>query len=101
MTNYVLVLLVGFDNWAVDRNEFGYSVEFNFTALDNEVTKFRGGDSPDQLFLIREGYSFQTLYGYNVEGIYQTDQEASEHMHYKGFIPIAGDIIYEDINSDV
>lgn len=100
MTNKGLELSIAYNNWAADQDEFGYSIEFNLTSLNNEVTKFRGGDSPDQLFLIREGFSYQTLYGYNVEGIYQTDQEAAEHMHSNGFTPIAGDLRYEDKNND-
>ena len=50
-----------------------YSIGANLTYVDNEVTKFRGGKSPDQLFLIRKGYSYKTLYGFIQEGIYQTD----------------------------
>lgn len=77
-----------------------YRVGANLTYVDNEVTKFRGGDSPDQLNLIREGYSYKTLYGYIAEGVYQTNEEASEHMKNNGYAPTAGDLRYKDVNGD-
>lgn len=77
-----------------------YRVGANLTYVDNEVTKFRGGDSPDQLNLIREGYSYKTLYGYISEGVYQTNEEAREHMKNNGYTPTAGDLKYRDVNGD-
>ncbi len=79
---------------------FTYSIGANFTVLDNEVTKFQGGKSPDQLYLIREGYSYKTLYGFIAEGVYQSNSEASQHMANNGYIPVAGDLKYEDVNGD-
>jgi hypothetical protein len=70
------------------------------TYINNEVTKFQGGKSPDQLYLIREGYSYRTLYGYNAVGIYQTDAEAEEHMNANSFKPKAGNLKFEDRNND-
>lgn len=77
-----------------------YRVSANLTYVDNKVTKFRGGDSPDQLNLIREGYSYKTLYGYISEGVYQTNEEAREHMKNNGYTPTAGDLKYKDVNGD-
>jgi TonB-linked SusC/RagA family outer membrane protein len=89
-------------NWQdrVASSGFSYSIGANLTYLDNNVTKFRGKDSPDQLRLIREGYSYESLYGYIFEGIYQSDAEASQHMHSNGYRPVAGDIRYKDVNGD-
>ncbi|MDD2953567.1 MAG: TonB-dependent receptor [Parabacteroides sp.] len=89
-------------NWQ-DQNKasgFSYSIGANLTYVNNEVTKFRGGKSPDQLFLIREGYSYKTLYGFTQEGIYQTDAEAADHMKNNSFTPKAGYIRYKDVNGD-
>lgn len=89
-------------NWQ-DQNRasgFSYSIGANLTYVNNKVTKFRGGKSPDQLFLIREGYSYKTLYGFIQEGIYQTDAEAAEHMKNNSFTPKAGYIRYKDVNGD-
>lgn len=80
-------------------SELSYYVGLNLTYLTNKVTKFRK-DSPDQMFLQREGYSFKTLYGFISEGIYQSDEEAKTHMHSNGYTPVAGDLKYKDINGD-
>lgn len=76
-----------------------YRIGANVTFLSNEVVKFRD-DSPDQLYLIREGYSYKTLYGYVSEGVYQTNEEAKNHMHSNGYTPTAGDLKYKDVNND-
>ncbi len=79
---------------------FGYSLGANFTYVDNKVTKFQDGKSPDQLYLIREGYSYKTLYGFIQEGVYQSDDEAKKHMYDNGYTPTAGDLKYKDVNGD-
>lgn len=100
MVNMGLEINANYVKAALNRDDFGYSIGANFTYVTNEVTKFRGGDSPDQLYLIREGYSYRSLYAFNAEGIYQTDQEAQDHMSSNGFIPEAGDLKYQDMNGD-
>lgn len=100
MVNKGVELTLNLGNQQFDRNQFGYNLGLNLTYVDNKVTKFRGGDSPDQLYLIREGYSFQTLYGYKAVGIYQSDEEAEAHMHENSFKPIAGNLKFEDVNND-
>jgi TonB-linked SusC/RagA family outer membrane protein len=79
---------------------FSYRLSGNVTYVDNKVTKFQGGKSPDQTFLIREGYSFQSLYGYVWDGIYQSDEEALEDMKNNSIKPKAGDLKYVDVNKD-
>jgi hypothetical protein len=91
---------LNFGNQIFDRDRFGYNIGLNMTYIDNQVTKFRGGKSPDQLYLIREGYSYQTLYGYKATGIYQSDEEAAEHMYDNSYKPIAGNLKFEDLNND-
>ncbi len=100
MLNTGFEFSINYNNSKLDRNQFGYDLNANFTYINNEVTKFRGGDSPDQLYLIREGYSYQTLYGYKSIGIYQTDEEAASHMHSNSFTPKAGNLKFEDLNND-
>jgi len=100
MTNNGFEFIVNYNNRKFEKNELGFNAGFNLTYIENEVTKFRGGDSPDQLYLIREGYSFNSLYGYNAVGIYQSDEEALEHMHSNSFKPTAGNLKFEDINND-
>src|SRR5690606_31918755 len=100
MTNEGFELIVNYDNLKLDRDQFNYNIGLNLTYIKNEVTKFRGGDSPDQLYLIREGYAYRTLYGYKAVGVYQTDVEAQEHMHSNGLVPKAGNLKFEDVNND-
>lgn len=88
-------------NWQDNvSKDFSYNIGANLTYIDNEVVKFRGGKSPDQLYLIREGYSYKTLYGFIQEGVYQSDEEAKQHMHSNGYVPEAGDLRYKDVNGD-
>lgn len=100
MVNNGVELNLTYSKEAADRNKLGYSINGNLTYVVNEVTKFRGGKSPDQLFLIREGYSFRELYGIKAVGIYQSDEEAKAHMHANGYVPKAGELKYEDVNND-
>jgi TonB-linked SusC/RagA family outer membrane protein len=79
---------------------FNYSLGLNLTYINNEVTKFQGGDSPDQTYLIREGYAYRTLYGFKAIGIYQSDAEGSEHMNANSYKPKAGELKFEDVNGD-
>ncbi|MEX2592861.1 MAG: TonB-dependent receptor [Anditalea sp.] len=100
MSNDGFEFIANYNNLKFDRKQVGFNMGFNLTYIKNEVTEFRGGDSPDQLYLIREGYSYRTLYGYKAIGIYQSDGEAMEHMHSNGFKPTAGNLKFEDVNND-
>lgn len=100
MKNRGFELVLNYDNMETDRNKLGFNVGLNFTYINNEVTKFQGGKSPDQLYLIREGAPYKSLYGYKAVGIYQSDEEAKEHMHDNGYVPEAGNLKYEDVNND-
>lgn len=84
----------------IQGTDFSYRVGVNLTIIDNKVTKFQGGKSPDQTYLIREGYSYNELYGYIMEGIYQSDEEAKAHMHANSYKPTAGELKYKDFNGD-
>lgn len=79
---------------------FNYRIAANLTYITNKVNKFRGGNSPDQLYLIREGYSYQSLYGYKSIGVFQSNEEGRSYMPNNAYIPTAGDLKYEDLNGD-
>ncbi|HUX59269.1 MAG TPA: TonB-dependent receptor [Bacteroidales bacterium] len=100
MTNKGFEINVNYDNQVQKREQFRYSIGVNLTYVDNEVTKFEGGKSPDQLYLIREGYSYKCLYHYKVIGIFQTDDEAAQYMYSNGYQPKAGELKFEDVNQD-
>lgn len=100
MLNQGVEINVSYDNGVADTDRLGLNIGMNMAYIHNEVTKFRGGKSPDQLYLIREGHSYQTLYGYKAAGIYQTDEEALSHMHSNSYKPKAGNLKFEDMNND-
>ena len=100
MKNNGFELVVNYDNLETSRDRLGFNVGLNFTYIDNKVTKFQEGNSPDQLYLIREGYPYKALYGYKAVGIYQSDEEAAQHMHSNGLKPEMGNLKYEDVNND-
>ena len=58
MKNNGFELVANYDNLEASRDRLGFNVGFNFTYINNEVTKFQGGNSPDQLYLIRDGYPY-------------------------------------------
>jgi len=100
MTNKGAEINIDYSGSNVSRDKLGYSLGINLTYVNNKVTKFEGGKSPDQLYLIREGYSYNTLYGYKAIGVFHTDEEAQKYMHANGYLPHAGELKYEDINND-
>ncbi len=100
MVNNGFEFIINYGNQVTDRNKLGFKVGANLTYIYNEVTKFQGGKSPDQLYLIRDGYSYRTLYGFNAVGIYQSDEEAADHMYANSFKPKAGNLKFEDRNND-
>lgn len=100
MRNTGAELSLNYTRVGAGRNELSYSIGGNITYIDNEVTKFRGGNSPDQLYLIREGYSYKELYGLKAIGVFQTDEEAKKYMYANGYMPEAGDLKFKDVNQD-
>lgn len=100
MKNQGVELNFNYGNYQSNLEKLNYSINFNITYIDNLVTKFRDGTSPDQLYLIREGYSYRTLYGLKYDGVYETDEEAKQHMHSNGYLPRAGEIRFQDLNND-
>lgn len=100
MRNNGFEFVANYDNQQVDRNRLGFDVGLNFTYVNNKVTRFQGGKSPDQLYLIREGHPYRALYGYKATGIYQTNEEADSHMHSNSYKPKMGNLKYEDVNND-
>jgi TonB-linked SusC/RagA family outer membrane protein len=84
----------------IQSQGLSYRLGANFTLVNNLVTKFQGGKSPDQLWLIREGYSFNSIYGYINEGVYQSNEEGAAHLYANSYKPVAGDLKYKDINED-
>ena len=83
---------------------FHYNLGANFSYLHNELTKLNGG-SPlwGDRTKTDEGMALNSFWGYEYEGIYQTDQEALDQLYTYTATTIgvhAGDARYKDLNGD-
>jgi TonB-linked SusC/RagA family outer membrane protein len=78
--------------------ELEYSVALNAAFNKNTVEKF---PEPSKDDLIRaEGVAWNSFYGYQAIGIYDTDAQAAASPHLTGVTVKAGDLIYKDQNAD-
>jgi TonB-linked SusC/RagA family outer membrane protein len=94
------------------KEDFIYRLNYNFTYIKNEVLEvnngtgfFEGGTfSVGQPFPSRmeEGFPMGYFYGYETDGIFQTQAEADAHPSQSALGAPAqpGDIRYKDINGD-
>ena len=81
-----------------------YSIGANVSFLHNELTKLNGG-SPlwGDRTKTDQGMALNSFWGYQYEGIYQSDQEALDQLYSydAGTIGVhAGDARYKDVNGD-
>ncbi|WP_430815120.1 SusC/RagA family TonB-linked outer membrane protein [Carboxylicivirga sp. RSCT41] len=79
-----------------------YSISGNVSFIENELTALNGG-SPvyGDRTLSDEGLALYTLWGYQFEGVYKSDQEALDHLWSYSPEEIgvhAGDARYKDIS---
>src|SRR5690606_29250840 len=63
MSNRGFEATINYNQNSADRNRLSYSFGLNLTYVTNRVTDFGDSQSPDQLYLIREGHSYRSLYG--------------------------------------
>jgi TonB-linked SusC/RagA family outer membrane protein len=92
--------------------EFNYSINYNITFIDNEVLEVNnntgfieggafsvGQQAPARM---EEGYPIGYFYGYETDGIFQTQAEVDAHPSQiaLGAEASPGDIRYKDINGD-
>lgn len=83
-----------------------YSVSGNVSFINNKLTALNGGSRVyGDRTICDEGYGLYTFWGYQYEGIYQTDQEALDHLYAYKDQPSnisyhAGDARYKDLNGD-
>jgi TonB-linked SusC/RagA family outer membrane protein len=100
----------GFEASIVTTNvltrNFNWKTTLNFATLHNEVTDIGGLDeiiagtlpeTTESITVIRTGLALNSYYGYNIVGIYQTDEEAANSAQPTSK---AGYPIYEDKNGD-
>lgn len=92
----------------------GFNVGGNISFNRNKITDLKG-QSPilnnTTGILLQEGLPINTLYGYEIEGIYQSDDEIHKHLvtfdrlgnpvnSYSGLVAAPGDIRFKDQNND-
>ncbi|MFI3261816.1 MAG: TonB-dependent receptor [Rikenellaceae bacterium] len=95
-------------NYRNSVGDFNYDINANFTTVDNKVMSLGGLEDPitqgvffDLNTRTEKGQPIGQLYGYVMEGIYQTQEEINEHLYATenpSFVP--GDVKYKDLNND-
>ena len=78
--------------------EFNYNVSLNISDVKNTVVDMRGINQTG-LTVNREGYPIASIFGYEAQGLFQSDQEVAAHAKQFGTVK-AGDIKYKDQNGD-
>lgn len=81
-----------------EQGEFQYNVNGNVSFISNELIALNGG-SPGYgtHTVLDKGYALYTLWGYEYEGMYYSDQEALDHLPNSTGVG-AGDARYKDIS---
>lgn len=78
--------------------DFRYNLSFNAAYNKNRVEKF---SNPSKGNTIRiEGQPWDSFYGYQWTGYFQTDQQAASSPHQPGAPVMAGDLRFKDQNND-
>ena len=82
-----------------------YNIGGNFSYLHNELTALNGGSRLPEDGYVMTDYRLplRAFWGYTYEGVYQSDEEALQHLtaYDASTIPVhAGDARYTDINGD-
>lgn len=105
ITNKGLDFALGYSN---SKGDFSYSVSGNFSTYDNNVdslnespdTRFFGASSRvPSLTVTQAGLPISSYYGFNVEGIFQSQQEADAWPTY-GTYNAPGKFKVTDVNND-
>ena len=81
-----------------------YSIGGNLSFVKNELTALNGGNPVyGDVTICNEGLPLYTIWGYEYDGIYQSDTEAWQHMHAYDYNELpyhAGDASFVDQNGD-
>lgn len=79
--------------------DFNYNLNFNLSDVKNTVVDMRGINQTANLTVNREGHPINSLFGYEAQGLFQSNEEAAAHAKQFGTVK-AGDIKYKDQNGD-
>ena len=88
--------------WVRSSNDWEYDVNINGSVISNELTKLNGGERVYGSYTIcDEGLPLYSFWGYEYEGIYQSDEEVKAHQwDIENPTEKWGDARYKDRNSD-
>lgn len=98
-------------NYGDQKGDFTYAIGGNFSTYRNNVTK-TNGDPKTQFFgfttrlapmsVTQQGYPLASFFGYQIDGIFQTDKQGAEYpaQFGGGQMNKAGAFIFRDINKD-
>ncbi len=80
---------------------FTYDIMGNASFIRNKVTNLAGTDPiVSGATYLKVGRPINSLYGYQAEGIFQTQDQVSKHATQSGGVIAPGDIMYKDQNGD-
>ena len=83
------------------QKDFTYNVSANVSFIRNKVTDLKGTDPIiDDYSFLKVGYPINSFYGYQAEGLFQTQDQVDKHATQSGGIIAPGDIMYKDQNGD-
>ncbi len=83
--------------------DFNVAFNGNVSFVKNELVSLNGGSAiyyDDGIRMIDEGYALYTFYGYEYDGIYRSDEEATTHLPNSAATVSAGDAKFVDQNGD-
>jgi TonB-linked SusC/RagA family outer membrane protein len=75
---------------------FTYNVAVNTSFNKNRITDLAGTGSMSTGYVV--GHPIKAFYGYEVEGIFQTQQQVTDHATQSGGTIAPGDLMYKDIS---
>lgn len=91
-------------NYKLNHGDFHHNFNFNISDSKNKVTDFGGQeriDGHDELYkLIREGESLGSYFGYETDGLFQSNEDIANSALPVGASVQPGDVKYKDQNGD-
>ncbi|MDE6528126.1 MAG: SusC/RagA family TonB-linked outer membrane protein, partial [Muribaculaceae bacterium] len=91
-------------NYFLTTGEFHHSFNLNLADTQNKLLKFVGHEaisSAEEMWRIRrEGLPYNSYFGYNCIGIFQTYEEIESSATPAGLAIQPGNLKYEDVNGD-
>lgn len=95
MRNKGIEFQLGYNN---SIEKLKYNISMNFAYNRNNVEKFPNPSKGN--YVQMEGCSWNSFYGYECIGKFQTDDDAKLLPHQTGIVPVAGDLRFKDQNKD-